>query len=78
MNARRAIASAALLVAAAGTVSAMPRPGGGTRIPATTADFRLPGTQPDPNMDAFLAGVGCSSCHGSYDPNAAPVRTWVA
>ncbi len=78
MDVRRALASVALLVAAAGTVSAMPRPGGGTRIPATSADFRLPGTQPDPDMDAFLAGVGCSSCHGGYDPNAAPVRTWVA
>ncbi len=54
------------------------QPGDRAPIPATTADFHAPGTQPDPTIDPFYEGIGCANCHGSYNANTAPFRSWIA
>ena len=48
------------------------------QVAATPADFAGPGTQPDPALDTFYEGIGCANCHGSYDANTAPFRSWIA
>jgi hypothetical protein len=49
-------------------------------LPTTSADFFQPGTQPQPDPYAFepiQASANCSFCHSDYDPEDAPLDTWV-
>ena len=70
-------AALAVAVPACAAVAAW-QPGDRAPIAATAADFHAPGTQPDPTIDPFYEGIGCASCHGSYDANTAPFRSWIA
>lgn len=81
--------SIALLVCAAlaglgifvGSVQGVPGSGDQVQVPATAADFFLPGTQPNADSLAFepvQASNNCSYCHGEYNATVAPFDTWVA
>ncbi len=59
----------AVLTAAAGAAHA--------QIPTTFEDFHLSGTQiGDVSPDAIETSTTCAACHGNYDPDYEPYRTW--
>jgi hypothetical protein len=73
--------AAVVLAAAAPTVLGfMGGPPNQTQVPTTPADFFLPGTQPNNNPYEFtrvVASNNCGFCHGDYNPDFAPVDSWV-
>jgi hypothetical protein len=72
-RARVAALASSVLIAVTGLV-----PAALAQVTATPADFAAPGTQPDPAHDTFYEGIGCANCHGSFDANTAPFRSWIA
>ena len=46
-------------------------------VPTTLDDFFVPGTQPGALNVEILSASDCDSCHGGYDPSAAPYDHWV-
>lgn len=48
------------------------------QVPATLADFFVPGTQPSTITDPIQSSQNCSGCHGYYDLAAEPLRPWSA
>lgn len=46
------------------------------RLSSTLRDFQQPGSQPEEVSDPVLAYGSCMPCHGNYDPDIEPGRTW--
>jgi len=66
-----ALASAAVALAAARTLSSLP-------IPTNTADFRQPGSTVQSHLQPIQPSVNCQVCHGGYDVNQEPYTRWAS
>jgi nitrate/TMAO reductase-like tetraheme cytochrome c subunit len=79
---RGALALAGSLVLVAGVSTVLARGAGGqVQVPTTAADFFLPGTQPNPDVEQFdpvVGSVNCTYCHSDYGVDLAPFDSWVA
>ncbi|MFM7134550.1 MAG: hypothetical protein ACKO0W_09570 [Planctomycetota bacterium] len=76
-----ALVGAVVLVAGVSTVLARGGSGGQVQVPTTAADFFMPGTQPNPDVEQFdpiIGAANCTYCHSDYGVDLAPFDSWVA
>lgn len=69
------IAAGAIITSIAGAGT-----GDQVQVPASAADFFIPGTQPNSDSTAFEpvhASNNCSYCHGEYSNEVAPFDSWI-